>query len=216
MLPGLRQGSRTRRARRRCCGSTSHGLDLPAAAGNGEVTWRGRAMPPIRQIVTNPIYGGASAYRSTWACAISDRPPTAATVKAAEAMVHTEAQRAKVISTGSVRRRSAGWWRELSDKPASPGAPEHGDALLAGLVRCHHCGRKLTVASRYEGTTFHAMPVIEVFSTMAGTVHRLGGLRVDDAIEAALLQFVAPPRYGERLRRARAATRRDQVRGAAA
>ena len=25
------------------------------------------------------------------------------------------------------------------------GAPKHGDALLAGLVRCRRCGRKLTV-----------------------------------------------------------------------
>lgn len=29
------------------------------------------------------------------------------------------------------------------------GAPKHGDALLAGLVRCPRCGRKLTV--RYTG-----------------------------------------------------------------
>ena len=31
------------------------------------------------------------------------------------------------------------------------GAPKHGDALFAGLVRCRRCGRKLTV--RYTGTT---------------------------------------------------------------
>jgi hypothetical protein len=24
------------------------------------------------------------------------------------------------------------------------GAPKHGDALLAGLIRCNRCGRKLT------------------------------------------------------------------------
>ena len=29
------------------------------------------------------------------------------------------------------------------------GAPKHGDALLAGLLRCRRCGRKLTV--RYTG-----------------------------------------------------------------
>lgn len=29
------------------------------------------------------------------------------------------------------------------------GAPKHGDALLAGLLRCRCCGRKLTV--RYTG-----------------------------------------------------------------
>ena len=41
--------------------------------------------------------------------------------------------------------------------PASPlpGAPKHGNALLAGLVRCRRCGRKLTV--RYTGT-YHSIP----------------------------------------------------------
>ena len=30
------------------------------------------------------------------------------------------------------------------------GAAKHGDALLAGLIRCQRCGRKLTI--RYTGT----------------------------------------------------------------
>jgi hypothetical protein len=29
------------------------------------------------------------------------------------------------------------------------GAAKHGDALLAGLIRCHRCGRKLML--RYTG-----------------------------------------------------------------
>ncbi|MGY3034018.1 hypothetical protein ACVIIV_003188 [Bradyrhizobium sp. USDA 4354] len=33
------------------------------------------------------------------------------------------------------------------------GAPKHGDALLAGLIRCKRCGRKLTV--RYSGMESH-------------------------------------------------------------
>ena len=33
------------------------------------------------------------------------------------------------------------------------GAPKHGDALLAGLLRCRRCGRKLTL--RYSGVQHH-------------------------------------------------------------
>lgn len=33
------------------------------------------------------------------------------------------------------------------------GAPKHGDALLAGLLRCRRCGRKLPL--RYSGTKHH-------------------------------------------------------------
>ena len=69
------------------------------------------------------------------------------------------------------------------------GAPKHGDALLAGLLRCRRCGRKLTL--RYTGTR-HDIPR---YSCWRGWLDNgeprciaFGGLRVDDAIEAELLQ----------------------------
>jgi hypothetical protein len=73
------------------------------------------------------------------------------------------------------------------------GAPKHGDALLAGLVRCRRCGRKLTV--RYTGIK-HNIPR---YSCHRGLLDNgeprciaFGGLRVDDAIEAAVLKVVEP------------------------
>src|SRR6202171_3723586 len=73
------------------------------------------------------------------------------------------------------------------------GAPKHGDALLAGLIRCRRCGRKLTL--RYTGTK-HGIPR---YSCTRGWLDNgeprciaFGGLRVDDAIEDALLGAVCP------------------------
>ena len=73
------------------------------------------------------------------------------------------------------------------------GAPKHGDALLAGLIRCRRCGRKLTL--RYSGTKHH----IPRYSCSRGWMDNgeprciaFGGLRVDDAIEEALLSVVGP------------------------
>ena len=73
------------------------------------------------------------------------------------------------------------------------GAPRHGDALLAGLVRCRRCGRKLTV--RYTGAK-HDIPR---YSCWRGLLDNgeprgiaFGGLRVDDAVEEALLRVVEP------------------------
>src|SRR3981189_1895479 len=73
------------------------------------------------------------------------------------------------------------------------GAPKHGDALLAGLVRCRRCGRKLTI--RYTGAK-HNIPR---YSCSRGSLDHgeprcigFGGLRVDDAIEEALLRVVEP------------------------
>ena len=67
------------------------------------------------------------------------------------------------------------------------GAPKHGDALLAGLLRCRRCGRKLTV--RYTGAR-HDIPR---YSCCRGFLDNgeprciaFGGLRVDDAMEAEI------------------------------
>jgi hypothetical protein len=63
------------------------------------------------------------------------------------------------------------------------GAPKHGDALLAGLVRCRRCGRKLTV--RYSGVK-HNIPRYACHRGLLDNgepLRAFGGLRVDDAIE---------------------------------
>ena len=96
------------------------------------------------------------------------------------------------------------------------GAPKHGDALLAGLLRCRRCGRKLTV--RYTGTK-HNIPR---YSCWRGLLDNgeprciaFGGLRVDDAIEEALLGVVEPGAIAAAVEaEAQAASRRDQVRDA--
>src|SRR3954454_20112218 len=96
------------------------------------------------------------------------------------------------------------------------GAPKHGDALLAGLVRCHRCGRKLTL--RYTGTQ-HAIPRYSCsrgwFDNGQPRCIAFGGLRADDAIEEALLGVVGPGAIAAATAAAKeAGERRDQVRDA--
>ena len=96
------------------------------------------------------------------------------------------------------------------------GAPKHGDALLAGLLRCRRCGRKLTV--RYTGAR-HDIPR---YSCCRGFLDNgeprciaFGGLRVDDAMEAEILKVLEPAAVAAAVEAdARAADRRDQVREA--
>jgi hypothetical protein len=71
------------------------------------------------------------------------------------------------------------------------GAPKHGAALLAGLLRCRRCGRKLTV--QYTGSK-HNIPR---YVCLRGRLDYgepscigFGGLRVDDAVEQALFAVV--------------------------
>ena len=195
-----------------------HGLDLPARRHNGDLTWRRPCYATIHRMITNPIYGGAYAYGKTAVAAAyggsgvrtrSRRKPRgewlALQPGAHEGYVDWEqAEAIRGMVSGNV--------------PTSRhhGAPKHGDALLAGLVRCRRCGRKLTV--RYSGVK-HDIPR---YACHRGLLDQgeprciaFGGLRVDDAIEAALLQVVEPSAVAAAVAaEAASADRRDQAREA--
>ncbi len=93
------------------------------------------------------------------------------------------------------------------------GAPKHGSALLSGLLRCRRCGRKLCV--QYTG----AKGQIPRYACVRGRLDQgepnciaFGGLRVDDAVEAALLAVVQPAAVeAARAAEAQTMTRRDEA-----
>ena len=195
-----------------------HGLDLPTRRNGGEIAWRRPCYGTIHRMIANPAYGGAYAYGRTGAGvrydgagarARSRRRPReewlALRPGAHEGYVDWE--RAEAI------RRMVG-----DNAPAGRhhGAPKHGDALLAGLLRCRRCGRKLTV--RYTGAR-HDIPR---YSCCRGFLDNgeprciaFGGLRVDDAMEAETLKVLEPAAVAAAVEAdARAADRRDQVREA--
>ena len=195
-----------------------HGLDLPAKRNNGEVVWRRPNYATIRRMIDNPAYGGAYAYGKTRA--VMGYDATGAACVGARRKERSEWLALKPgAHEGYVSWERAEAIRKMvsgNSIKGSPGAPKHGDALLAGLVRCRRCGRKLTV--RYTGKR-HNIPR---YSCWRGLLDNgeprciaFGGLRVDDAIEDALLQVVEPGAIDAAIRAAReAAGRRDQVRDA--
>jgi len=192
-----------------------HGLDLPSRRSNGDVTWRRPCYATIHRMITNPIYGGAYAYGRTGVTAqyggsgvrtTSRRKPRAEwlALRPGAHEGYIDWERAEAIR------------RMVSDNiPTSRhhGAPKHGDALLAGLVRCRRCGRKLTV--RYSGVK-HNIPRYACHRGLLDNGEprciAFGGLRVDDAIEAALLQVVEPGAIAAAVEaETEAAACRDQV-----
>lgn len=195
-----------------------HGLDLPAKRNNGEVVWRRPSYATIHRMIDNPIYGGAYAYGKTSVVAGYD----GATMRSRSRRKGRDEWLALIPGSheGYVSwERSEDIRKQVSDNvPISRhhGAPKHGDALLAGLVRCRRCGRKLTV--RYTGTR-HDIPR---YSCWRGVLDNgeprciaFGGLRVDDAIEQALIPVIEPGAITAAVEaEAQAAGYRDQVRDA--
>jgi len=195
-----------------------HGLDLPSRRPNGDTVWRRPCYATIYSIISNPAYGGAYAYGKTRAVTgydgarvrmASRRKPRTEwlALKPGAHEGYVDWERAEAIR------------RMISDNiPTSRhhGAPKHGDALLAGLLRCRRCGRKLIAG--YTGTK-HNIPRYSCrrgqLDTGEPSCIAFGGLRVDDAITAALLQVVEPGAIAAAVAaEAEAVDRQDRVRAA--
>ncbi|HLI57781.1 MAG TPA: recombinase family protein, partial [Actinomycetota bacterium] len=197
-----------------------HGLDLPTKRTNGDVVWRRPCYASIHRMIANPIYGGAYAYGKTGVVVHYDgaaaRPRNRRKPRAEWLALRPGAHEGYVDW-----ERSEAIRRMVSDNlPTSRhhGGAKQGDGLVAGLLRCRRCGRKLTI--RYTGTN-HDIPR---YSCNRGWLDNgeprciaFGGLRVDDAIAAAILQVVEPGAIAAALEaEARQAAQRDEVREALA
>jgi DNA invertase Pin-like site-specific DNA recombinase len=196
-----------------------HELDLPAKRDNGEIVWRRPNYATIHRMIENPVYGGAYAYGKSRVASGYDASGDA------RSRSRRKARSEWLALIPGVHDGYVSWERAeairtmVSDNVPTGrhhGAPKHGDALLAGLLRCRRCGRKLTV--RYTGTK-HDIPR---YSCWRGLLDNgeprciaFGGLRVDDAIEDALLRVVEPGAIAAAAEaETQAARRRDQVRDA--
>ncbi|MER3353822.1 MAG: recombinase family protein, partial [Hoeflea sp. D1-CHI-28] len=191
-----------------------HDLELPSLRKQGEVVWRRPTYATIHRMIVNPAYGGAYAYGKTQA------PPGFGT----SAVRRKDREEWLALKPGAHEgyvswERAEAIRKMVSDNvPQSRhhGAAKHGAALLAGLLRCRRCGRKLTV--RYTGKK-HDIPRYSCWRGLLDNGEArciaFGGLRVDDAIEQALLQVVGPGAIAAAETAARQAARqRDQVRDA--
>ena len=134
-----------------------HDLDLPTRPANGDVVWRRPCYASIHRMITNPIYGGAYAYGKTGVIDSYDgvRSRSRSRRKPREEWLALQPGKHEGYLDWE---RSETIRRMVSDNiPSSRhhGAAKQGDALLAGLLRCRRCGRKLTL--RYSGTK-HNIP----------------------------------------------------------
>ena len=195
-----------------------HYLDLPVKGKDGDTAWRRPNYATIHRMIENPIYGGAYAYGKT---AVG----TGYGAVGGGVKIRRKARADWLALMPNAHEGYVSWEKAeairtmvSSNVPTSRhhGAPKHGDALLAGLIRCRRCGRKLTL--RYSGMR-HQIPR---YSCNRGWMDNaeprciaFGGLRVDDAIQDALLTVVGPGAIAAAAAAEKqAGQRRDQVREA--
>jgi hypothetical protein len=172
-----------------------HGLQLPVVNPRGEVHWTRPAYSTVHQILSNPVYAGAYAYGKT------------------EHTVRYENGEPRWVSR---RKEKQHWWALIPDAHEGyisweqhqqvqqmmsentygreqTGAAKKGSALLAGLLRCRHCGHKLMV--RYTGNRHNVLRYVCYRGWLDnGESPCIGfaGLPVDDAVAREILRVVQP------------------------
>jgi DNA invertase Pin-like site-specific DNA recombinase len=176
-------------------------LEVPVAKhGNrvgAPVVWKRPSYRRFLEVLRNPAYGGAYAYGKTAVVmdAPSGQPRKRSMRKPRDEWSVLIPEHHEGYVTWDVYLRVQKMLSGNSSRTSAPGcgAPKNGSALLAGLLRCHRCGRKLRVAycgshgdvPRYQcdrGTMDTAEPRCISF----------GGTLVDRHIVAEALRVVQP------------------------
>ena len=177
------------------------GIELPARARGGtmrEVSWTRATYSRVRDILENPVYAGAYAFgRSVMRTEVRDGRKHVVQRKIPRAQdwaILIKDTHEGYISWESYERNRQviADNAQTSGREGARGAVRGGAALLAGLLRCGHCGRKLTVTYSGRWNTFR-------YACANGAVNRGGdkciafsGRRVDEAVGGALLRAIEP------------------------
>jgi DNA invertase Pin-like site-specific DNA recombinase len=164
----------------------------------GGVRWRLPGYPRIISILRNPIYAGAFAHgRTRTKTRMVDgraRKSAGHLLPREEWAVLLRGHHPVYISWEQYLRNQ----EQLATNRAmrglmTTGAAKKGDALLAGLLRCRRCGRKLHVA--YSGATGK----VPRYHCKGGQINHgvewcisFGGLRVDEVVSTNVLEALAP------------------------
>ncbi len=162
------------------------------------VVWKLPVYNTLHHIITNPIYAGAYVFGRT--------------------VTRTAVAGGRARKVAGVRRAEAEWpvflcdhhagyipWTEYEAAQAqlrenaqmqgrmSRGAPRQGAALLAGLLRCRRCGRRLHVT--YSGSTGR----VRRYACRGAMINHgtdkclsFGGLAIERAVEEAVFAVLAP------------------------
>ena len=169
----------------------------PGTAGR-EITWRIPGRHRILQILKNPCYAGAFAWGRTATKTVIEQGRARQVGRHKKPIDQWKVlildHHPGYISWEEYLRNQEMLEENISQRNGdSVGAAKAGSALLSGLLRCGHCGRKLFV--RYSGVDGR----VPRYLCNGGRSHRgsspcitVGGLSIDHAVARAVLEAIQP------------------------
>jgi DNA invertase Pin-like site-specific DNA recombinase len=174
------------------------GIELPTKSHDEEgrrIVWKLPLYNTVHNILTNPVYAGAYAFgRTTSKVIIEDgrkRVQRGLRRSRAEWDVLLKDQHEGYITWEEFERNQ----RVIADNATGKGsaiargAARRGELILAGLLRCGHCGRKMYVGYGKSGRYYCQGAVVN-----HGTERCIsfGGLKADQAVAAEVLRALKP------------------------
>jgi len=174
-------------------------IQLPIARGpeeTQEIVWRPARYHAVLSVLKNPIYAGAYAY---------GRSKTVFGVEGGQKRVRRQVQRRREDWKVLIRNHHEGYidWEVYQSNQAViaqndnakgsavRGAIKQGEALLAGLLRCGHCGAKLLAQYPRPGVIRYQCSGYLLNRDRPCCV-MFGGLRADRLVSEQLMQSLAP------------------------
>ena len=171
------------------------GLELPVRLSSGATGWRRPNYATIYRILTNPVYAGAYAYgktEMTGVAAAGQRGRNKRRKPTEQWLVLLPESHEGYINWQEYQQIQ-GMLAENRNRPGHVGAAKKGLALLAGLLRCRRCGRKMGV--HYTGSDHKVLR----YFCQTGWLHNaerkcisFGGIPVDDVLGGEILRVVQP------------------------
>lgn len=178
-----------------------HKTPLPEVVGGTrgrEVVWRLPSESRVLQMLKNPCYAGALAYGRTEARVVVDQ----GRARKSSTRNRKPPERWKVLLLGNHEGYLE--WREFREnvsmleangrgrEPSADSAARKGTALLGGLLRCRHCGRKLFVGYGKNKQQPRYLCHGGRQSRGSASCQSLGGMGVDRAVTDVVLAAIQP------------------------
>ncbi len=175
------------------------GIALPVAshkaAEGRSIVWKLPLYNTVHNILTNPVYAGAYAFGRTM---------SKVSVENGRKRVRRGLRRLQTEWDVLLKDQHEGYitWsqfernqRVIADNATGKGAAvrgavRRGELLLAGLLRCGHCGRKMYVGYGGKAGRYHCQGALANHGTERCI--SFGGLRADHAVGTEVLRVLKP------------------------
>ena len=177
----------------------SEGLKFPLQMHQGgEIRWVEPSYTAIHHVLTNPVYAGAYAYGRTRQEIVLDaagrRKKRLRHLPRAEWQVLIPQHHPGFIDWQTYEANQQRLARNTRPGPhKAGGAVREGAALLQGLARCGHCGRRLHTHYRGRNAApgYHCPGKVLVEGRGAYCLN-IGGIQIDAAVTAAFIAALEP------------------------